>query len=52
MKKNIIAIQLLLESGVLNHISDSDNPNLSDDMIEVLKQLGKIKMKDLVNEID
>jgi|TARA_B110001450_G_scaffold216442_1_gene210036 hypothetical protein len=43
---------MLLESGVLNHIGDSDNPNLSEEMIEVLKQLGKMKMKDLVNEID
>ena len=43
---------MLLETGVLNHISDSDNPNLSDEMIEVLKQLGKMKMKDMVEELD
>lgn len=53
MKKNIRAIQLLLDNGVLNHLSvDNDNPNLSEDMIEVLKQLGNMKVRDFVNEID
>lgn len=31
---------MLIEAGVLNHISDSDNPNLSEEMIQVLKELG------------
>ena len=43
----------MLDNGVLNHLSvDNDNPNLSEDMIEVLKQLGNMKVKDFVNEID
>ena len=53
LHKNILAIQILVDHGILNFIdADSDNPNLNEDMITILKEFKKITKKDLVTEMD